>query len=317
VKEQLAAIGIGIDIVHSQDLYQAAGGDPDFPRLKIPMFIGRWSKDYPSASTFVPPLFGSENIDGGTLNNRSLVGASQAVLQGYGYEGPAIPGVDDRIAECATRVFADQVRCWSDLDQYLTTQIVPWIPLLSDQTVAVVSSRVRDADFDQSIYLPRLALDNIALSPDADSSPSPSPSGSPTPSAAVPAIPGGVYQTTISKQDILRFDPHADPQGLDEGTGTFTIFLRDGMYRFVQDADHPIFDPLSVGRYYGSGDQVVFEGIASSGGTILTPPMRWTFDGASLHFTFLSCEGLDDPENPAFCDDTKVLYEAHPWVKVG
>jgi ABC-type transport system substrate-binding protein len=312
VRSQLAKIGIGIDIVRSQDLYGRAIGDPSFPRLRIPMIIGRWAKDYPSASTFFPLLFGSQNIGGGTLTNWSMVGATAAVLRGYGYRAAApIPGVDERIADCTARIFDDQVRCWSTLDQYLTTEIVPWIPLLTAETLAVVSARVRNASFDQSTVLPRLALDRIAVSPGADSS------SSPSPSFVVPPIPDGVYQTTITKEDFHRFDPHADPAGLEENTGTVTIFLRKGLFRSVQSANHPIFNPVTVGRYTGSGDRVVFEGLASSGGTITTPPIRWTFDGSALHLTFLSCAGLHDPGNPSFCSDTRVLYEAHPWVKVG
>ena len=45
--------------------------------------------------------------------------------------------------------------------------------------------------------------------------------------------------------------------------------------------------------------------------------MRWSFDGHALHFTFLSCQGLHDPENPKFCNDIRAVYEAHPWVKIG
>jgi peptide/nickel transport system substrate-binding protein len=311
VRAGLAEIGIDVDIVRSQDLYGRAISDPSFPRLKIPMIIGRWAKDYPSATTFFPLLFESQNIGGGTLTNWSMVGASAAVLRKYGYAAAAIPSVDDRIADCNARIFADQVRCWSTLDQYLTTQVVPWIPLLTAETVAPFSSRVSNVRFDQSTVLPRLALDNIAVAPIAESS------SSPSPSFEVPPIPDGVYQTTITKEDFNRFDPRVDPSGLEENTGRVTIFLRKGLFRTVQTADHPISNPVTIGRYTGSGDLVVFEGLASSGGTITTPPMRWTFDGTALHLSFLSCAGLHDPENPAFCSDTRVLYEAHAWVKVG
>jgi hypothetical protein len=240
-----------------------------------------------------------------------MVGATPAVLRKFGYRvaGP-LPGIDDRIADCTARIFADQSKCWGALDQYLTTEAVPWIPLLTDETLAVVSGRVRNARFDQSTVLPRLALDNIAVMPGTDPSPSPSPS------FAVPPIPDGVYQTAITKEDYLRVDPRADPASLVENTGTTTIYIRNGLFRSVRTADHTIANPMTVGRYTGSGERVVFEGLASGGGIVTTPPMRWTFDGTALHFTFLSCAGLHDPENPAFCADMRVIYEAHPWVKM-
>jgi hypothetical protein len=64
---------------------------------------------------------------------------------------------------------------------------------------------------------------------------------------------------------------------------------------------------------------VVFTTTAPVENAIATPPMRWTFDGHSLRFRFLGCGKLNtlDPHAPHLCQDIKVLYQAHPWVKVG
>jgi len=126
-----------------------------------------------------------------------------------------------------------------------------------------------------------------------------------------------VYRTTITPQDIRRFHGNADPDSLRENTGTITITLRGGRFVLSETADHPFYAPLDLGRYAGTGDTVTFTTDQPTFNQLTTPPMRWSFDGSALHFTFLSCAGLHDPENPNFCDSIKVLYEAHPWVKVG
>jgi hypothetical protein len=97
------------------------------------------------------------------------------------------------------------------------------------------------------------------------------------------------------------------------------MLIQDGQGRSIQIADHPVFHPIKMGVYRGSGDPVVFETVAFSDNALTTPEMRRTFDGTALSFKFLSCGNLNrlDPENPRLCDDICVFYEAHPWAKIG
>jgi hypothetical protein len=123
----------------------------------------------------------------------------------------------------------------------------------------------------------------------------------------------------VTKADLHRFDPRYDPGGVDENTGTFTITLRRGWWMQVETADHPIYNPVSVGTYTGAGDTVVFATTQPTFNVISTPQMRWTFDGHALRLRFLGCANLNhlDPTAPHLCDDIRASYEAHPWQKVG
>jgi hypothetical protein len=96
------------------------------------------------------------------------------------------------------------------------------------------------------------------------------------------------------------------------------MVLRRGWFTSIVDADHPVFNPIGTGTYTGSGDRVTFSVRAPSFNAIVTPPMRWNFDGHALRFRLLGCGDLNhlDPTAPHLCDDVRVTYEAHPWVKV-
>ena len=119
--------------------------------------------------------------------------------------------------------------------------------------------------------------------------------------------------------DLLRFDPHTNPDDVDENTGTTTVQLRGGWFEFIQHADHPVYSPIATGTYTGTGDHVLFDVLEPPFNALRTPTMRWTFDGHVLHFTFLGCGNLNrlDPSAPHLCDDVRAVYEAHPWERVG
>jgi peptide/nickel transport system substrate-binding protein len=311
IARQLRAIGVRLRVeTPPLDRFYATYANP---RAKVPLRLDQWIKDLTSGATYFPFLFGSPR--GGATSvfgGLGKMGATPKDLRKWGYSVRSVPSVDDRIIACLRLTFGAQTRCWADLDQYLMTQVVPWAPLVSFTTGRVVSSRVRSMSFDQSDFVPAPSLDRIVL---AGSSPTPSP----VPSGPVPRIPEGTYVTTISKADLYRFDPHYDPSGVDENTGTQTITLRGGWFEMISTADHPIFKPINVGTYGGTGHRVVFTTTAPVENAIATPPMRWTFDGHSLRFRFLGCGKLNtlDPHAPHLCQDIKVLYQAHPWVKVG
>jgi hypothetical protein len=123
------------------------------------MTIGiAWGKDYTSASDFIPPLFSAASIG---FVNFSLLGASSQSLRKWGYDVRSVPSIDDRIARCQATIGSAQIECWAAVDQYLTEVVVPWIPLVFDNWVGVVSARVTSSSFDQSTNLP--ALDRIAV----------------------------------------------------------------------------------------------------------------------------------------------------------
>jgi ABC-type oligopeptide transport system substrate-binding subunit len=132
------------------------------PSAKVPLAIyPLWGQDFPNASTFIIPLFSSEAIGHGGLN-LSLVGATSAQLRTWGYRATSVRGIDDKIAECEALVGDIQVRCWAEADQLLMTNVVPWVPLVFEDKVQLISDSVIAYRFD--LFGTSPALDRIAVS---------------------------------------------------------------------------------------------------------------------------------------------------------
>jgi ABC-type transport system substrate-binding protein len=157
VKENLAEIGIVLDatIVAGFDMYSAC---IDHTKHATLCQLGSGA-DYPSASVFFPPLYGSSSLDGGF--NFSLTGATEQQLATWRYPVHATPNLDPRMNDCSVRLGQDQVQCWASFDQYLMEQVVPSVPLLTDTAAVTFSARVAHFSWDAVGGIP--ALDQIAL----------------------------------------------------------------------------------------------------------------------------------------------------------
>ncbi|HET6770357.1 MAG TPA: ABC transporter substrate-binding protein [Actinomycetota bacterium] len=159
IRSDLEELGINLDIRIVP--YEEYFGQLNDPRSHVAMgIVAGWIKDFPSAASHVAPLFSREGLDG--CCNHSLVGATREELQEWGYKVTSVPSVEEKISECRPLHGDDQVRCWTELDQQLMEQVVPWIPLYFSNRVYIVSRRVVASSFDQFTSLP--ALDRIALS---------------------------------------------------------------------------------------------------------------------------------------------------------
>jgi hypothetical protein len=119
-----------------------------------------WGKDFMNASNFVVPLFTRVALK---KTNLSLVGATPAELRGWGYKVTSTPSIESQTDYCQRLVGSAQLRCWVSLDQYLTEQVIPWIPLIYEANIVITSPRVVAYSYDQFAIQP--ALDRIALKP--------------------------------------------------------------------------------------------------------------------------------------------------------
>lgn len=134
------------------------------PANRIPIGIAyAWGSDYPEGGGWFQGLFHSSAFEG---SNTTLLGASPSQLRKWGYEVTTVPSVDDRIDVCLQRRGGARTQCWAELDQYLMTEVVPWVPYMITESATVVSERVVAYSFDQSSVQP--ALDRIALAPGSD-----------------------------------------------------------------------------------------------------------------------------------------------------
>ena len=155
----------------------------------------------------------------------------------------------------------------------------------------------------------------------ASRSPSPkSPVSPPTPSPSVapiqiPPIPEGTYEVDITRKDSDRVNDCGDPSGVDENTGHIAITFRNGRFRWVISADHPILHPLFTGTYTGTGRRVAmaFDANTADEGV---DTLRWTFDGKYLRFKVLSALPDLNPPGSHLCG-ARLQYESHPWLKTG
>jgi peptide/nickel transport system substrate-binding protein len=123
-----------------------------------------WFKDYVDAATFGEPLFGAASIGPDSCCNYSLVGAAPQLLQKNDYAVTEVPSVDNKIEECEPLLDEERIQCWTELDQMIMEDVVPWVPYLFDNDVKVVSDRIVNYTHSQFAGLP--ALDRLALAPD-------------------------------------------------------------------------------------------------------------------------------------------------------
>jgi peptide/nickel transport system substrate-binding protein len=122
---------------------------------------GGWQKDYPSGTSYFPPLFTSSSPG---FVNPSLVGLTKQQLERWGYDPVSVPSVDPELAECQAALGGARFECWAELDQLLMEQVVPWIPYAQRTSVRIVSGRVASFAIDQAFTMP--ALDRFKLKSD-------------------------------------------------------------------------------------------------------------------------------------------------------
>lgn len=117
-------------------------------------------------------------------------------------------------------------------------------------------------------------------------------------------IPPGVYQTTITVADFRA----AGATGVDFSADvTFTYeFKADGTWHETQKPDYPDQGPLS-GRYTITGDRVTFTFDPSPTGAPSPETVSWSYFNGQLTFKLVSAQ---DP-------GARILYETHPWRKIG
>lgn len=171
VREGLARIGIILTREPSEAPFAQVPAPTDKVALVFGYAVPQPAADYPNATALFASLFNSgritERLGFLTPNvNHSLLGASPEQLHEWGYPVDEVPNEDNRIELCAASMGVEQVRCWAALDRYLTTEVVPIVPLAADVVVRIVSERVVHYSFDQFTAMP--ALDQIAVAPGSD-----------------------------------------------------------------------------------------------------------------------------------------------------
>jgi peptide/nickel transport system substrate-binding protein len=122
-----------------------------------------WGKDYADALTFFTPLFDGRTIIPNGNTNYSLVGltAAQCKTLKIGGNCSDIPSVNSQLDRCAALIGQPRLSCYENLDKYLMSKVVPWVPYLWSYVTRITSKNVTKYEFDQFATTPAYA--NIAV----------------------------------------------------------------------------------------------------------------------------------------------------------
>jgi ABC-type transport system substrate-binding protein len=124
-----------------------------------------WAPDFPNGSTFIPVL-DSSGLDTNYNGNYALLGATSEQLRSWGYQVTEVPSVDDRIDACMALTGSEHTQCWAGLDQYLSQEVVPWVPMFTNWRRFVLGERIDHVSV--SVQNARPALDRISLVPGSE-----------------------------------------------------------------------------------------------------------------------------------------------------
>jgi len=122
-----------------------------------------WGKDYADALTFFSPLFDGRNIIPQGNTNYSLLGITPAQCKTLKVTGncTGVPSINSQLDKCAVLLGQPRITCYENLDKYLMTQVVPWIPYLWSYVTRITSKNVTQYQYDQSFTTP--AYSQIAV----------------------------------------------------------------------------------------------------------------------------------------------------------
>jgi peptide/nickel transport system substrate-binding protein len=118
-----------------------------------------WGKDYADALTFFTPLFDGRTIIPNGNTNYSLVGLTPAIAKKVGVKGTVsgIPSVSAKLDRCAALIGQPRQSCYENLDKYLMTNVVPWVPYMWSYVIRITSKNVTKYAFDQFSTTPAYA----------------------------------------------------------------------------------------------------------------------------------------------------------------
>jgi peptide/nickel transport system substrate-binding protein len=110
-----------------------------------------WGKDYADAITFFSPLFDGRNIIPTGNTNYSLVGITPSQCKTLKVTGDCanVPNISPMIDKCAPLLDGPRTVCFENLDKYLMTKVVPWVPWSWANVTRITADTVTHYQFDQ------------------------------------------------------------------------------------------------------------------------------------------------------------------------
>jgi peptide/nickel transport system substrate-binding protein len=110
-----------------------------------------WGKDYADPLTFFTPLFDGRTIIPTGNTNYSLVGITPTQCAKLRVQGNCknVPSVNAQLDRCAAALRQPRLTCYENLDKYMMTDVVPWVPYLWSYAQHISAPNVTRWVFDQ------------------------------------------------------------------------------------------------------------------------------------------------------------------------
>jgi len=160
IEQDAAMIGITFKVHTINGAYPAI----QTPRNDIPIEErSGWGKDYADPLTFFEPLFDGRSIIPAGNSNYALVGITPAQCKTLHVTGNCtnVPSVNSLLDKCAPLAGQARLSCYENLDKYLMTKVVPWVPYLYSYVTRITSTNVTQYAYDQFTDTP--AYENMAV----------------------------------------------------------------------------------------------------------------------------------------------------------
>jgi peptide/nickel transport system substrate-binding protein len=160
IAHSLSSIGIEAKVEVRDDFYDVCNDPP--PSAHVGMCVGDgWFPDYPSVGNLIVTNFGGPTVT--APYGITQMGATPGELAKLGSPVRSVPSVAREIVACDQEIGPAGIACWTRLDQYLVTQVMPAVPLAFGQTIRLTSPSVVAFSWDLSLQTP--ALDRLAVAP--------------------------------------------------------------------------------------------------------------------------------------------------------
>jgi hypothetical protein len=154
IARNLARLGIRAKVIVSNDFYAEKGSCLD-PSLHVGLCVGDgWSPDTPSPGNGLITFFGGPGVS--PIPTVTHMGVDAAELARLGSPVDMVPSVDAQIAACNQQVGASSIVCWTRLDQYLVSQLMPSVPLAFQQVTRITDPSIQGFTWDLGVQLPVL-----------------------------------------------------------------------------------------------------------------------------------------------------------------
>jgi peptide/nickel transport system substrate-binding protein len=157
IRRTLSALGIVATVTIPDDFY---GDCHDTARMGLCVGAG-WLPDYPIPRDLLISMFAGTSLIGGIGLGNTRLGASPGELAKRGSVVRSVPSVDQELQACDEEVAAAAIACWTRLDQYLITELMPTVPIAFGETIRIISPSIASFAWDQGTQEP--ALDRLAM----------------------------------------------------------------------------------------------------------------------------------------------------------